>query len=871
MSRNTKEKQSISAITLISFVFSILFLLSSCHKSDIQSNAPIAQKGILDIRNWDFNKDGAIMLNGEWSFFWKKLIDPSDFNHVNLQNDNYIQVPSLWNGQMVNNEKLKSEGYATFSLKIISNKDQRLDIVIDELMTAYKCWCNGIEIFECGKVSTEAQTTVPRQFPVIRNIDITKDTTILVFQISNFHHRAGGFFTSPKLGMKEEIFTEKIKKMAFDLFLFGSILIMSFYHFGFFYMRREKSAAFFFGLFTLILAVRTLFTGSQFVTILFTDISWFLKYRIEYLTLYLSSAFILYFLHKIYRKDINERFTQIFALVCVSYSLTIFLPTSIFTHLLLSFQIILLSTIIYIFTRLIKTLVRKRIGARILFTSVMVFFLTIINDILFTRGLIPNSMELVPFGTFIFILGQSLVLARIFTGAFYENETLTLELDYQNKNLERIVDQRTLEIENQKLSILEINEELTLQNEEIQSINENLEEQKMRLIDSEEKFRSLVELLPEAIFEMDSFGKLSYANDEFYRKLGFEQVDIKNGLSCNDFVFFNHNSSNQSFTDQISTQFSNQHVLKELEYQLLRKNKTSFPVLLSLSSVANSDRTAYRCVFVDITQRVENEKKIETALRDIHKKNKDITDSIEYALHIQNAVLPSGDFIASLFEDFFIINKPHTIVSGDFYYFSKKGGKIVLAISDCTGHGVPGGFMTMLGITQLNEIYNHDEFCAPDKALGIMRKQVIESLNQNITEYGSKDGMDMLLAIFDTETLKLEFASANQSLYIMRNGELIIFKGDKMPVGIYRRMEPFTCSEIQLQKGDILYLFTDGIIDLFGGENDRRLYSKGLQDIILNVYTQNLARQSKMIEEQLLRWQGDNRQTDDMLMIGIRI
>lgn len=738
-------------------------------------------------------------------------------------------------------------------------------------MSAYKCWCNGIEIFTCGNVSDNALKGIPRQFPIITNLDITKDTTILVFQISNFHHRAGGFFTSPKIGVQEELLIAKIKKIAFDLFLFGSILIMSFYHFGFFYMRREKSAALFFGLFTLILAIRTLFTGSQFIYVIFPGISWFLKYRIEYLTLYLSPIFILYFLYKIYKNDISERFTQIFGILFTLYAFTVLLPTAIFTRLLVTYQIILLLTIIYIFTRLVKTLVRKRMGARILFASVLVFFLTIINDILLTRGLITNTIELVPFGTFVFILGQSLVLARIFTGAFYENEALTLELDYQNKNLEQIVEKRTLEVENQKLSILEINEELTLQNEEIQAINENLEEQKMRLIDSEEKFRSLVELLPEAIFEMDLHGKLIYANDEFHRKLGYEQIDIKKGLSCNEIVFFNHKGTNQSFIEHINSQFSDHNVLKELEYQILRKDKSSFPVLLSLSSVSNSDRIAYRCVFIDISQRVENEKKIETALKDIHKKNKDITDSIEYALHIQNAVLPSGDFIASLFDDFFIINKPHSIVSGDFYYFSKKEEKIVFAISDCTGHGVPGGFMTMLGITQLNEIYNRDEFCAPDKALGMMRKQVIESLNQNITEYGSKDGMDMLLAIFDPQTLKFEFASANQSLYIIRKGELIIYRGDKMPVGIYRRMEPFTNYEIQLQKGDILYLFTDGIVDLFGGENDRRLYSKGLQELLMNVYTEKLTRQSKMIEAFLLNWQGQNKQTDDMLMIGIRI
>jgi serine phosphatase RsbU (regulator of sigma subunit) len=177
----------------------------------------------------------------------------------------------------------------------------------------------------------------------------------------------------------------------------------------------------------------------------------------------------------------------------------------------------------------------------------------------------------------------------------------------------------------------------------------------------------------------------------------------------------------------------------------------------------------------------------------------------------------------------------------------------------------------MLGITQLNEIYIHDENCPPDKALGIMRKQVIDSLSQNISEYGSKDGMDMLLGILHKETLKFEFASANQAMYLMRDGNLSLFKGDKMPVGIYRRMEPFTLNQIQLLKGDIIYLFTDGVVDLFGGNNDRRLYLKGLQDILLQVYNEKLVNQAKLIEKYLMDWQGNNKQTDDMLMIGLRI
>ncbi|RLD70625.1 MAG: hypothetical protein DRJ10_20185, partial [Bacteroidetes bacterium] len=710
-----------------------------------------------------------------------------------------------------------------------------------------------------------------REFPIIKTVEINRDTTIVIFQISNFHHRAGGFFTTPKLGLKEDIYHERSMKMAFDLLLFGSILIMSFYHFGVYFMRRKKPASLFFGLFTLVLAVRTIFTGSQFIITVFPDISWSLKYRIEYLTLFLSAIFMSLFLYHIYKKDIGKRVTQIVVLISSLYTFSLIASPSFFTSILFTFQIFMLLAIVYYLYPLGLAVYRKRDGARILVTSIIIFFATIVNDIIFTSGVSSKTVELVPLGTFIFILGQSLVLAKIFNGAFGTNEILTKELDYQNRNLEKIVEKRTQQIEVQSQDIIAKNEELKQQNEEIQSINDNLEDQKLRLTESEGKFRGLVELLPEAIFELNSLGEIIYANDEFFNKLGFNLLDLQKNLSIYNLVYEQNENNELKKIKQIELLLAKNNVLKEREFLMSKKDKTTFPILLSVSAVLLSENTAYRCVFIDISRRVKNEQIIKDSYKLIRKKNEDITDSIRYALNIQNAVLPSGDVIASHFKDYFIINRPHSIVSGDFYYIKSIGDKIVFALSDCTGHGVPGGFMTMLGITQLNDIYNADDICSPSSALGVMRKKVIESLNQKMDEPGAKDGMDMMLCILDKKSLKLEFSGANQPLYIMRNGILIITKGDKMPIGIYRKMNDFTSHEIQLQKGDILYLFTDGIVDVFGGEKNKRLYTRGLQELIKKVHHEKLAEQEKLINEFLLNWQGDNKQTDDMLMLALRI
>ncbi len=847
------------------FFISLILFLYSCGESK-QNDAPVAQKGIIDLSNWDFDKDGNISLDGEWEFYWKQLLAPEDFRNADLKPAKYYNVPGYWNGQVINSEEIGGDGFATFRLRIVHNKAEQLNVFVDEQMTAYKFWCDSTEVFKCGEVADNKEDAKPREFPVIQTINFSKDTTVLVFQISNFHHRVGGFFKSPEIGLSKNIYSSRTNDMAFDLFLFGSILIMSFYHFGIFFMRREKSASLFFGLFTAVLSIRTLFTGSQYITVIFPEIDWALKYRIEYLTLFFAPMLIVSFLYRIYKKEISKRVTQLFFFISLIYSLTVILPPAIFSRLLLPFQIIILAAIVYYFIGLVRAALNKRHGARILLTSILIFFISIINDIFFTRGALTWSIELVPFGTFIFILGQSLVLAKIFTGTFKENEALTLELDYQNKNLEIIVEKRTKEVEIQRKDILEKNEELKLQNEEIQAINDNLEEQKQRLMLSEAKIRGLVELLPEAIFEIDWEGNIVFANDEFFKNLG---VEPNTELNIEQFVV--KEEGNPSFMEQINQKSKEQKVLKELQFELIRADKTIFPVLISVSLVPESEDTAYRCVFVNITQRIEDEKKIKNTYREIRKKNKDITDSINYALSIQKALMPSGDMLAKVFEDYFVINKPHSIVSGDFYYFAEKKDKVVFALSDCTGHGVPGGFMTMLGITLLNDLYGGDSVPSPNEALEKMRSNVIKSLDQKVEDVGSKDGMDIIICILDTKTLELEFASANQPLYILRGDDFMKFKGDKMPIGIYRRMNKFALQLVQLQKGDTLYLYTDGIVDLFGGNKDKRLYAKGLQDIIMSCHNEKLSRQSQFIENELNKWQGDNKQTDDMLMIGLKI
>lgn len=264
---------------------------------------------------------------------------------------------------------------------------------------------------------------------------------------------------------------------------------------------------------------------------------------------------------------------------------------------------------------------------------------------------------------------------------------------------------------------------------------------------------------------------------------------------------------------------------------------------------------------------VEQNKKIET-------QNISITDSIRYAKRIQTAVLPDKQ-TCKLF-DYFIYFLPKDIVSGDFYWIHhfEKEKKLIFIAADCTGHGVPGAFMSMLGTSFLNEIVGKADVEHSDSILNLLRKYVINTLSQGLKEGDRderKDGMDMALASIDLETMILEFSGANNPLLLIRNGELTEYKPDKMPIGAYIKQNiPFQRTEIQLEPGDQFYLFSDGYVDQFGGDSGRKYMKKRFKEYLLSISNQPMDVQKNLLREEMDIWMKEHEQIDDQLVIGVR-
>ncbi len=276
-----------------------------------------------------------------------------------------------------------------------------------------------------------------------------------------------------------------------------------------------------------------------------------------------------------------------------------------------------------------------------------------------------------------------------------------------------------------------------------------------------------------------------------------------------------------------------------------------------------------------VLERIVKERTAELVMQKekIEEQHKNITSSIEYAQRIQSALLPPGDYVAELLPERFILFLPRDIVSGDFYWISRKNGRIITVAADCTGHGVPGGFMSMLGTAFLNEIVNKSPAdISASEILNQLRSQVIQSLRQKSEASETQDGMDISLFILDQKRRQIEFAGANNSLIIIRNGEIIELKGDKMPIGIhFGKDEPFSNHLFDVFEGDVMYSFSDGFQDQFGGPEGKKFMSKNLKMLLLNIHHEPMERQKEILEETLLEWQGSNERVDDILIIGVRI
>ncbi len=262
---------------------------------------------------------------------------------------------------------------------------------------------------------------------------------------------------------------------------------------------------------------------------------------------------------------------------------------------------------------------------------------------------------------------------------------------------------------------------------------------------------------------------------------------------------------------------------------------------------------------------------IEIQKDELDRKNQAILADIKAAERIQKAVLPKKEYINRILPEHFIFYKPQSIVSGDFYWLRQIQQFTVVVAADCTGHGVPGALMSMLGIAFLNEIVNKINTLKPNQILNELRDEVKKALQVTKHHESMKEGMDIALCVLNNENNILQYAGAYNPIYLIRNNELHNIKADKQPIAIHLREKEFTNNKIELQKNDVIYMFSDGFQDQFGGLENKKLMSKNFKQILTDIHHEPMEKQKILLQQKFDYWKQDNEQIDDVLVMGFRV
>jgi len=309
-------------------------------------------------------------------------------------------------------------------------------------------------------------------------------------------------------------------------------------------------------------------------------------------------------------------------------------------------------------------------------------------------------------------------------------------------------------------------------------------------------------------------------------------------------------------------------------YRPLSKDDTLGAALLKMREDLRENERVLEAKVIERTEEVVRQKEeIEIKNQELEVLYKHVTDSIKYAKRIQEAILPPDSLVKKLLPQSFVLYKPKDIVSGDFYWVDQKNGKSMFAAVDCTGHGVPGAFMSIVGYNILKQSVANNSFDSPAQILDALNEGVSETLHHGHDATQAKDGMDLSLCVIDYKKMELQYAGAYNPLYLVRDGKLIQTKADKFPIGLFlgEEKKKFTNHTIPLQKGDTIYIFSDGYADQFGGPSGKKFMASHFRDLLLDVCKHPIEKQKDLLNKTIEEWRGPLDQVDDILVIGVTV
>jgi diguanylate cyclase (GGDEF)-like protein len=437
----------------------ILILLTGCTNANFNTkNIPISHSGVISLDSWNFNQDGMINLDGDWEFYWNKFYEPKDFINGILESPTYITVPANWN--QLKDSEYPRHGYATYRLTVNNIPNGIYAIRLPNVSTAYKIWANDKLLGENGHLSSRPEEVVASNNPQEFGFHVNQETLQLTFQVENYHFRDGGIFSSIELGTFEQVMDKTNKKIIFDTVLFGSLFLAGLYHLILFYLRKSDLIALYFGLFCIMVSIRVMVIGEKFLLRVFTNISYEWAIKLEYLSFYICLPLFLWFTYCLFRELVSKKICKVITIIAsVFITVVLLTPPNIFSYTVYYYELLTLVIVVYLIFILIKAMAKKEEGAILITICGSFFALTVVNDILF-YNMIINTMELSPFGLFVFIFSQSYLIANRFSYAFTRVEHVSNQLAILNTQLEDKVNERTRSLREYQSQLEQANHKL---------------------------------------------------------------------------------------------------------------------------------------------------------------------------------------------------------------------------------------------------------------------------------------------------------------------------------------------------------------------------------------------------------------------------
>ena len=430
--------REVNIICLAAIIGSFVFF-TGCIQQNNNKDQPKAIKGFLNLGEWDFEEDGPVVLSGEYEFYWKQQFTSENFNSEVLpKKSGFIDVPGSWNAYKINDEEISGSGYATYRLTLLlNNRFQQLAFKFLDMGTAYTVFVNGKRILSVGTPGKNAETTTPRYFPQVVSFIPDSSQLEIIFHISNFHHKRGGPWEDIQLGSVQQMHHVRHNRFFFDFTLFGSILIMGFYHLGLFILRRQEKPSFYFALLCFLVATRILVTDEIYLVQFFSEIDWEIFVKIEYFTFYLAIPIFARFIQLLFVQEFSKRVLQIILAVAALFAAIVLVtPVRVFSHTVQLCGFFALIGFFYGGYVIGLGIQRKREGAIILFAGYIVLFITVMNDILDVSEIVHTG-HWGHVGVFIFILSVALVLSFRFSKMFKLVESQRKDLQVEIKERKR--------------------------------------------------------------------------------------------------------------------------------------------------------------------------------------------------------------------------------------------------------------------------------------------------------------------------------------------------------------------------------------------------------------------------------------------------